>query len=240
MKEKKTLVVLSGSGISAESGIQTFRGSDGLWNGVPVEEVCSPEGWKKNPGKVLNFYNGRRAQLGNVKPNEAHLILAQLERDFNVEIITQNVDDLHERAGSTKVLHLHGELTKVRPEDCYCKKDNYSLEYVSDIGYRSVSLGETGGPQSRQLRPHVVWFGEAVPNLSLAMQTVRKADVLLIIGTSLQVFPAAMLYTQAQDGCDIFMIDPDDSPAGMVLGVKHIKEKATVGMEKFRNIISRL
>ena len=240
MKEKKTLVVLSGSGISAESGIQTFRGSDGLWNGVPVEEVCSPEGWKKNPEKVLNFYNERRAQLGKVKPNEAHLILAQMERDFNVEIITQNVDNLHERAGSTKVLHLHGELTKVRPEDCYSKKDNYSLEYVSDIGYRSVSFGETGGPQSRQLRPHVVWFGEAVPNLSLAMQTVRKADALLIIGTSLQVFPAAMLYTQAQDGCDIFMIDPDDGPAGIVLGVEHIKEKATVGMEKFRNIISSL
>lgn len=240
MKEKKTLVVLSGSGISAESGIQTFRGADGLWSGVPVEEVCTPEGWKNNPKRVLDFYNERRAQLGKVKPNEAHLILAQLERDFNVEIITQNVDNLHERAGSTNVLHLHGELTKVRPEDCYCKADNYSLKYVSEIGYRAVTIGDTGGPNNSQLRPHVVWFGESVPNLSLAMQTVRKADILLIIGTSLQVFPAAMLYTQAPDGCDIFMIDPDDGPAGMVLGVEHIKETATAGMEKFRNIISRL
>ena len=148
MNTKKNIVVLSGSGISAESGISTFRGGNGLWDNVPVEEICTPEGWIRNPAKVLKFYNERRAQLPTVEPNEAHRIVAELETDYNVCVVTQNVDNLHERAGSTRVLHLHGELTKVRPEDCYTERDGYSLKYVQDIGYRAVALGEVGGPRS--------------------------------------------------------------------------------------------
>ena len=185
MDTKKNLVVLSGSGISAESGISTFRGGNGLWDNVPVEEICTPEGWIRNPAKVLRFYNERRAQLQTVAPNEAHRIVAELESDYNVCVITQNVDNLHERAGSSRIVHLHGELTKVRPEDCYTEHDGYSLKYVQDIGYRPVEMGETGGPRNRQLRPHIVWFGEAVPNLETAARVVSIADILVIVGTSL-------------------------------------------------------
>ena len=136
MADKKRIVVLSGSGISAESGLSTFRGGNGLWDNVPVEEVCSAQAWRHHPEKVQEFFNVRRAQLRDVEPNDAHKILAQMEEDFDVDVVTQNVDNLHERAGSSKVLHLHGELTKVRPEDCCCERDGFSTEYVMDIGYR--------------------------------------------------------------------------------------------------------
>ncbi|MBQ0086412.1 MAG: NAD-dependent protein deacylase [Bacteroidales bacterium] len=238
MAEKRKLVVLSGSGISAESGISTFRGGNGLWDNVPVEEICTPEGWYRNPGKVLDFYNKRRAQLSEVEPNDAHRIIVELENSFDVGVITQNVDNLHERAGSRNVLHLHGELTKVRPEDCYTDRDGYSMKYVSDIGYRPVNMGETGGPRSRQLRPHIVWFGEAVPNLEKAAAIVQEADILLVIGTSMQVYPAAMLHRYAPSKCRIYMIDPADEPAGAIWGVTHIKDVATSGMRKFRDSVT--
>ncbi len=236
---KKNIVVLSGSGISAESGISTFRGGNGLWDNVPVEEICTPEGWYRNPAKVLNFYNERRAQLPTVEPNEAHRIVAELESDYNVCVVTQNVDNLHERAGSTRVVHLHGELTKVRPEDCYTDRDGYSLKYVQDIGYRAVELGELGGPHSRQLRPHIVWFGEAVPNLETAARLVSVADILVIVGTSLQVYPAASLYHYAPDGCRIFLVDPDSHLGLQVPGVTFINDVATSGMRKFRDMLEQ-
>ncbi len=236
---KKNIVVLSGSGISAESGISTFRGGNGLWDHVPVEEICTPEGWYRNPAKVLKFYNERRAQLPTVEPNEAHRIVAELESDYNVCVVTQNVDNLHERAGSTRVVHLHGELTKVRPEDCYTDRDGYSLKYVQDIGYRAVELGELGGPHSRQLRPHIVWFGEAVPNLETAARLMSVADILVIVGTSLQVYPAASLYHYAPDGCRIFLVDPDSHLGLQVPGVTFINDVATSGMRKFRDMLEQ-
>lgn len=233
----KKLVILSGSGISAESGISTFRGGDGLWDNVPVEEICTDTAWRRNPSRVLAFYNERRAQLATVEPNLAHRLLVDLEKDFDVRVITQNVDNLHERAGSSHVLHLHGELTKVRPEDCYCDYDGFSEKYVIDVGYRAVGMGETGGPHGRQLRPHIVFFGEAVPNLTEAARLVSEADILLIVGTSMQVYPAASLYRYAAPWCHIYMIDPDDSPAASVLGVHHIKKPATTGMQAFCELI---
>lgn len=235
--KKKNLVVLSGSGISAESGISTFRGGNGLWDNVPVQEICTPEGWHRNPAKVLDFYNERRAQLKNVEPNEAHRIVAELEDRFEVCVVTQNVDNLHERAGSSRVLHLHGELTKVRPEDCYTYADGFSEKFVQDIGYRPVAIGETGGPRKRQLRPHIVWFGEAVPNLEKAAALVQVADILVIVGTSLQVYPAASLYQFAPSGCRIFLIDPDSALGGHIPGVTFINEVATAGMRRFREIV---
>ena len=239
-RNKMKIVVLSGSGISAESGIQTFRGGNGLWDNVPVEEICSPIGWAKNPSRVTDFYNKRRAQLAEVEPNEAHRILARMQEEFDVRIITQNVDDLHERAGSRNVLHLHGELTKVRPLDCYTAKDGYSTEYVQDIGYRPIKIGEVGGPNLKQLRPHIVFFGESVPNMSKAARLVQQADVFLIVGTSMSVYPAAGLYAYAPDGCDIYMIDPSENPASMVLGVNLIQKVATEGMKDFEMIIKEM
>ena len=236
--EKKKIVVLSGAGISVESGLQTFRGGDGLWDNYPVEEICSIDGWRRDPAKVTEFYNIRRAQLAEVEPNEAHRILAEMQEDYDVRIVTQNVDNLHERAGSRSVLHLHGELTKVRPQDCCTEQDGFSTDYIQDIGYAPVKIGDVGGPRQRQLRPHVVFFGEAVPNLSKAARLVQQADVLLIIGTSLAVYPAAGLVHYAPDGCDIYMIDPSDDAAGMVPGVTHIRKVATEGMRELREIIS--
>lgn len=239
-RKKMKIVVLSGSGISAESGIQTFRGGNGLWDNVPVEEICSPIGWAKNPSRVTDFYNKRRAQLAEVEPNEAHRILARMQEEFDVRIITQNVDDLHERAGSRNVLHLHGELTKVRPLDCYTAKDGYSTEYVQDIGYRPVKIGEVGGPNLKQLRPHIVFFGESVPNMGKAARLVQQADVFLIVGTSMSVYPAAGLYAYAPDGCDTYMIDPSENPASMVLGVNLIQKLATEGMKDFEKVIKEM
>jgi NAD-dependent deacetylase len=219
---KKQLVVLSGAGISAESGIQTFRDSDGLWEGHDVMEVATPEGWQKNPVLVLDFYNKRRAQLLQVKPNKAHTILSELENYFDVTIITQNVDDLHERAGSSNVLHLHGELLKVRST----VNASYVLDWTKDL-----FLGDFDN-NGNQLRPHIVWFGEDVPAIERAASIVEKADVLVIIGTSLQVYPAAGLMHYAQKSIPVYYIDP--KPATMYdvdNEVKTIKAVASVGME---------
>lgn len=195
---KKKLVVLTGAGISAESGIKTFRDSDGLWEGHNVMDVATPEGWNKNPALVLDFYNKRRQQLKEVLPNRGHEILAELEYDFDVYVITQNVDDLHERAGSSKVLHLHGELLKVRST----KNTNYILDWQNDL-----KLGDLD-ENKHQLRPHIVWFGEEVPALEEAVYLSQEADVFAVIGTSLQVYPAAGLIDFIKPEILLFYIDP--------------------------------
>jgi NAD-dependent deacetylase len=232
---KKKLVVLTGAGVSAESGVATFRDSNGLWENYNVEDVASIEGWYRNPELVLKFYNARRSQLAEVKPNAAHYAIAALEKDWEVTVVTQNVDNLHERAGSTKIIHLHGELTKVRPVNCYDENDNYSEEKVFDIGYETIAIGDLA-PNGAQLRPHIVWFGEAVPKIEAAIEAVEAADILLIVGTSLQVYPAAGLYCYAKSSTPIYIIDPKDVPVrdGRVT---HIKDVATKGMETFKNIL---
>ncbi|WP_163400472.1 SIR2 family NAD-dependent protein deacylase [Flavobacterium fluviatile] len=195
---KKKLVVLTGAGISAESGIKTFRDTDGLWEGHDVMEVATPEGWRKNQELVLDFYNKRRQQLKEVEPNLGHKILAELEKDFDVYIITQNVDDLHERAGSSKVLHLHGELLKVRST----KNRDLILDWTDDL--ITGDLDENG----HQLRPHIVWFGEDVPALEEAIAITETADYFAVIGTSLQVYPAAGLISYTYSITPVFYIDP--------------------------------
>lgn len=232
---KKKLVVLTGAGVSAESGVSTFRDSDGLWEQHKVEDVASIEGWYRNPALVLDFYNARRAQLASVKPNAAHYAIAELEKEYDVTVITQNVDNLHERAGSTRLIHLHGELTKVRPENCFNERDGFSEETVFDIGFDSIQIGDNA-PNGAQLRPHIVWFGEAVPKINAAIDAVEAADIMLIVGTSLQVYPAASLYAYANAGIPIYIIDPKEV---MVRDARfvHIKEVATKGMEEFKNIL---
>lgn len=213
----KKIVVLSGAGISAESGIKTFRDADGLWEGHNVLDVATPEGWYKNPELVLDFYNQRRQQLHEVQPNLGHQILAELETVFQVNIITQNVDNLHEKSGSTSVLHLHGELLKVRST----KDSNYILNWNVDLNLGNVD------DKGNQLRPHIVWFGEEVPALEEAINIVQKADILIIIGTSLQVYPAAGLMHYAKENITIYYIDPN--PAAIENLPKNIKIIATTG-----------
>ena len=232
---KKKIVVLTGAGVSAESGITTFRDSDGLWENHKVEDVASIEGWYRNPQLVLDFYNARRAQLPTVRPNAAHLAIAELEHEYDVTVVTQNVDNLHERAGSTRIIHLHGELTKVRPENCFNEVDGFSEETVFDIGADEIHVGDMA-PNGSQLRPHIVWFGEAVPKIEAAIDAVEAADILLIVGTSLQVYPAAGLYRFAKMDTPIYIVDPKDVPVrdGRIT---HIKDVATAGMETFKNLI---
>ncbi len=194
----KKLVILTGAGISAESGIKTFRDNDGLWEGHNLLEVATPEGWLKNQELVLDFYNQRRKQLHKVNPNIGHKILAELEQQFDVHIITQNVDNLHQKAGSTKVLHLHGELFKVRST----KDKNYILDWTSDLKTGDVD------PNGNQLRPHIIWFGEDVPALDEAIKITQQADYFVIIGTSMQVYPAAGLLHYTNKNVPVFYIDP--------------------------------
>ncbi len=201
MAKKHHIVVLTGAGISAESGLSTFRDSGGLWEQYDICEVATPEAWRKNPELVLAFYNARRRQAMEAQPNAAHRALAQWEKDFEVDIITQNVDDLHERAGSTKVLHLHGELLKVR------STADASLVYAWPKDLHWGDLCEKGS----QLRPHIVWFGEEVPLLPLAAACVAKADLVVVVGTSMQVYPAAGLVSFARPEIPVFYIDPKPS-----------------------------
>jgi NAD-dependent deacetylase len=214
---KKKLVVLSGAGISAESGIKTFRDSDGLWEGHNVLDVATPEGWRKNPELVLDFYNQRRRQLHEVQPNLGHQILATLEQDFDVQIVTQNVDHLHEKAGSSQVLHLHGELLKVRST----QNQHLILDWETDL-----NLGDFDR-DGNQLRPHIVWFGEEVPALDEAVSIVQEADILIIIGTSLQVYPAAGLLHYGKPSIPVYYIDPN--PATIYDVPQNIKILATTG-----------
>lgn len=216
---KKKIVVLSGAGISAESGIKTFRDSGGLWESYDVQEVASIDGWYKNPQLVTTFYNQRRTQLQEVEPNQAHHIIAELERDFEVTVITQNVDDLHRRAGSSHIIHLHGELSKI------C---NESKSYIVDIGYELLEYGKRA-PDGTLFRPFIVWFGEAVPLLADAIHEVKKADIVIIVGTSLNVYPAASLFEYAPQDSFIYLIDPNKVGSSSPR-IEWIKEKATTGM----------
>jgi NAD-dependent deacetylase len=228
---KKKLVVLSGAGISAESGIKTFRDSDGLWEGHNVNDVATPEGWQKNRALVLDFYNQRRQQLHEVQPNLGHQILAELENDFDVFIITQNVDNLHEKSGSSNVLHLHGELLKVRS----IANSNYILNWETDL-----NLGDFDD-NGNQLRPHIVWFGEEVPALEEAVTIVEKADILIIIGTSLQVYPAAGLMNFANPNIPVYYIDPKPAQIyDLPNDLKIIAAKGSEGMKIVQKALEKL
>ncbi|WP_289023881.1 NAD-dependent deacylase [uncultured Salegentibacter sp.] len=222
------IVVLTGAGVSAESGIKTFRDAGGLWEGHDVMEIVSPAGWKNNQKKVLEFYNQRRRQLLTVKPNASHFALAELEKEFQVEIITQNIDDLHERAGSTKVTHLHGELLKARSTF----NENLVLDWKQDI-----NIGDFC-EFNYQLRPHVVWFGEAVPMFGKAMEIVSEAEMLIIIGTSMQVYPAAGLLDFAPNGIPIYFIDPKPNISEKG-NLQIIAKKASLGVpELVKNLLN--
>ncbi|MGV6828607.1 MAG: SIR2 family NAD-dependent protein deacylase [Flavobacteriales bacterium] len=216
-----SIVVLTGAGISAESGLKTFRDSNGLWEGHNVMEVASPQGWNKNPKLVLDFYNQRRRQLLEVQPNYAHIALAELENSHPVTIITQNVDDLHERAGSSKVIHLHGELFKVRSE----QNEAVLYQWKKDLTLGDVDY------KGNQLRPAIVWFGEAVPMMEAAIQEVQKASILIIIGTSMQVYPAASLLSYAPVTSNIFFVDPNPTISSSER-ITVFAEKATHGVPK--------
>lgn len=217
----KKLTILSGAGISAESGIKTFRDGDGLWENHNVTDVASPEGWKKDRALVLEFYNQRRRQLHEVQPNEAHQLLAELEKYFDVQIITQNIDDLHERAGSTNILHIHGELFK----SCSCNSKSLIYEQKEDI-----NIGDKA-EDGAQLRPFIVWFGEDVPLYQKAKEIVKESDILLVIGTSLQVYPAAGLIHDIKDDCLLIVINPNETGFGYGQRAVVMKETATQGMK---------
>jgi NAD-dependent deacetylase len=224
---KKKLVVLTGAGMSAESGLKTFRDTNGLWENFRIEDVATPEGWAKNPQIVLDFYNERRKQAAQAEPNQGHIILADLEKYFDVQIVTQNVDGLHEKAGSTNVLHLHGELSKVRS----VKNENL----VYDIGADSIELGdfaEDGG----QLRPHIVWFGEMVPLIETAADLCLNAEVFIVIGTSLQVYPAAGLVSYVGNEVPKFVVDPSlPSYSFTTKNVEFIQKTAVEGLKELKD-----
>ena len=224
--DKKRLVVLTGAGMSAESGFKTFRDSGGLWETYSVEDVASIEGWYRNPELVTNFYNDLRTQLEQAQPNEGHKILAELENYFDVKIITQNVDNLHERAGSSCVIHLHGELTKV------CSVNNTEKNF--DIGYRRVEYGERNS-DGELLRPFIVWFGEAVPLISKASELVRSADIFAVIGSSLVVYPAAGLVHDLRGSAKAFLIDPKEVSVPSGLKFEVIRETASKGVGIMRD-----
>ncbi len=226
--QNKHVVVLSGAGISAESGLKTFRDSGGLWEGHDVYEVASIDGWNANPTKVLEFYNHRRRQLKLAQPNDAHLFIAELENHYKVSVITQNVDDLHERAGSQNVIHLHGELKKSR------SVINPHSEY--DIGYKDINLGDKA-PDGHQLRPSIVWFGEMVPRIELAAEIMMQADVLLVIGTSLAVYPAAGLVNYAPEHSNKYIIDPGTPELYTYKDWLHIQKSATEGINELKSYI---
>ncbi len=214
------VVVLTGAGMSADSGLKTFRDSDGLWEGHDIQEVATPQAWQRDKELVLKFYNERRKQLHSVDPNTGHQALANLEEQYDVTIITQNVDDLHERAGSTDVIHLHGELSKVRSDE------DPSLIY--DIGGDTIEIGDTAD-DGAQLRPHVVWFGEPVPNMQKAANIVPEADILIVIGTSLVVYPAAGLVDLAEQNIPKYIIDPATPELRTFKGWEHVQERAAKG-----------
>lgn len=228
---KKRLVVLSGAGVSAESGLGTFRDSGGLWEKYRIEDVATPEAWEKDPRLVTLFYNMRRKQAYEALPNPAHEVLAQLENFFDVFVITQNIDDLHERAGSKKVLHLHGEIGKVKSSGPNAEKEYFPQKHWE------VKMGDVC-PEGYQLRPHVVWFGEAVPMLNEAEKIVRTADLFLVVGTSLNVYPAAGLIYSVPQSAPSYLIDPNE--VEITHNFKHIKQPASKGIKVFEEMINNL
>ncbi|MFZ4263250.1 SIR2 family NAD-dependent protein deacylase [Sphingobacterium sp. HJSM2_6] len=226
----KKIVVFTGAGISAESGLPTFRGSDGLWEGYAIEDVATPDAWKKNPELVQQFYNQRRKDCMAAVPNEAHYKLKELEDDYDIQIITQNIDDLHERAGSSQVLHLHGQIRKSQ------SSINPNLIYDMDADTLSMNdLCELGSP----LRPHVVWFGEAVPAMREASALVKQADALVVIGTSLQVYPAANLLHDVRHDAKIILIDPNAHQYSLATRVIRIAENASQGVNYLANLLAK-
>lgn len=229
----KKLVVLSGAGMSAESGISTFRDAGGLWDQYPVEQAATPEGYAANPELVIRFYNERRRQLLDVVPNAGHLGLAELENRYEVTVVTQNVDNLHERAGSSRVIHLHGELTKV----C-SSKDPQNLRYVKELKPEEyeVHIGDKAGDGS-QLRPFIVWFGEAVPAIETAIDYVRQADVFVIIGTSLNVYPAAGLLHYVPAAAEVYLIDPKPVDTHSSRPVHVIQKGASEGVRQLAELL---
>lgn len=228
--QKKKLVVLTGAGISAESGLRTFRDSDGLWEGYQIEDVATPRAWKKNPQLVLDFYNYRRKDVLAAQPNAAHIGLAELENDFDVTIITQNIDDLHERGGSTNIVHLHGEILKMRSE----RDDDLVYEIKDDI-----NLGDSA-EDGAQLRPHIVWFEEAVPMIEVAVPIVHTADIFAVVGTSLVVYPAAGLITVAADHIPKFIVDKKIPYTSAVRNVTAIEKPATEGVKELKELLMQL
>jgi NAD-dependent deacetylase len=227
---KKKLVVLTGAGISAESGLKTFRDSDGLWNGYNIEDVATPGAWRKDPKLVLEFYNMRRKDVAAAKPNAAHFILAELEQDFDVHIITQNIDDLHERAGSTNILHLHGEIFKMRST----KNEGLVYEIIEDIKY-----GDTA-EDGAQLRPYIVWFEEAVPMIEPAAELASLADIFVVVGTSLAVYPAAGLVNYAPRAIPKFIVDKRVPHTSSIYNLTAIEKPATEGMVELRQKLQSL
>ncbi len=217
----KKIAVLTGAGVSADSGIPTFRGADGLWEGHDVTQVASPEGWENNPELVLDFYNQRRKGIRKAKPNAAHYALAELEKSFHVDIITQNIDDLHERAGSKNVLHLHGEIMKAR--------SSVHEELIYELENSDIFPGDLC-EKGHQLRPYIVWFGEMVPMMLPAAEKVAEADVVLIIGTSMIVYPAASLVNYARQDAKIYYVDPEPADVSYISGIEVIAERAYSGV----------
>lgn len=231
---KKNLVILSGAGMSAESGISTFRDAGELWDKYPVMQVASAEGYVRDPELVINFYNERRKQLLDVEPNAGHIGLAELEKDFNVTVVTQNVDNLHERAGSTRIIHLHGELTKV----C-SSRDPYNPRYVKELKPEEyeVKMGDKAGDGS-QLRPFIVWFGEAVPEIETAVDYVEKADIFVIIGTSMNVYPAAGLLNYVPRTAEVYLIDPKPVDTHSMRQIHIIQKGASEGVKELKKLLS--
>lgn len=229
----KKIVVLTGAGMSAESGISTFRDSGGLWEKYPVEQVATPEGYAANPKLVIDFYNERRKQLLNVEPNMGHRILAELEKYFDITVVTQNVDNLHERAGSKNVIHLHGELTKVTSS-----REPNNPEYIKELSPEcyDVKIGDLADDGS-QLRPFIVWFGEAVPMIETAIDYVEKADIFVIIGTSMNVYPAAGLLNYVGGNVPVYLIDPNPVNISSNRKIHVISKGASEGMENLRKIL---
>lgn len=229
----KNLVVLSGAGMSAESGISTFRDAGGLWDNYPVEQVATPEGYARNPKLVIDFYNDRRKQLLDVKPNKGHELLAELEKDFNVTVITQNIDNLHERAGSTHVIHLHGELTKV----CSSREPN-NPRYVRELKPEEfeIRIGDLANDGS-QLRPFIVWFGESVPQIETAVGSVEEADIFVIIGTSMNVYPAAGLLNYVPHDVPVYLIDPKEVRVNSHRAIHVIQKGASEGVADLKDIL---
>tara|TARA_R110002049_G_scaffold37766_12_gene118279 strand:+ start:1056 stop:1805 length:750 start_codon:yes stop_codon:yes gene_type:complete len=228
ISELKKLVIFSGAGMSAESGIKTFRDNDGLWENYNIEDVATPQAFKKDPALVLDFYNQRRRQLRNAKPNKAHNIIAQLESKYDVTVITQNIDNLHEIAGSTKVIHLHGELLKA--------ESSINPRLVYDLKDKDLFIGDLCELGS-QLRPHVVWFGEQVPMMGIALKKVQEAEILITIGTSLEVYPAAGLVSATRSTCKKYIIDPLLPSIIQNDNFTFIQKKASEGIASLANIL---
>lgn len=230
-QKKKVLVVSTGAGISAESGITTFRDAGGLWENYPVMDVASADGFRRNPQLVHDFYNARRDALLKAQPNAAHKALAELEKDYDVYIITQNVDDLHERAGSSKIIHLHGELMKIRSVS--------DTNYIETLDITHLhTTPSTRGRRGDLMRPHIVFFQEPVPMIEKAVEIVEKADIFVVIGTSLVVYPAAGLINYVRPGTPIYYIDPNPAPTPGIPNLTVIREPATKGMEKLKTLLT--